>query len=293
MARTRLFPGMVPAFTMALLGALSSGCVEGSTAPGEDDELVADTHMSFEEFMEVVYKEPDGVWIADGDTPFETMEALREFYQQSVLQGDLAIMTSGGSDVKWSDSQKLDITYCVSTSFGARYDEVVSAMASATGAWEAAANVKYVHLSQYDGSCSGNTSAVVFDVRPVNSGQYLARAFFPNTSRKNRNVLVDSSAFNYGNSPSVTGVLRHELGHTLGFRHEHTRPEAGTCFEDNNWRALTPYDSDSVMHYPQCNGTGNWSLTLTNYDKSGAASVYGAPGGGGGGGGGKGGGKPK
>jgi len=49
------------------------------------------------------------------------------------------------------------------------------------------------------------------------------------------------------------------------------------------------------MHYPQCNGTGNWSLTLTSYDKSGAASVYGAPGagGGGGGGGGKGGGKPK
>ena len=48
--------------------------------------------------------------------------------------------------------------------------------------------------------------------------------------------------------------MAHELGHTLGFRHEHTRPEAGTCFEDNNWRPLTPYDSASIMHYPQCNG---------------------------------------
>ena len=40
------------------------------------------------------------------------------------------------------------------------------------------------------------------------------------------------------------------------------------------------------MHYPQCNGTGNWSLTLTNKDKAGAADVYSGDGGGGDGGGG-------
>lgn len=290
MNSSRLAARSLPLFALALTGLLSAGCVQDSPVPNEEED-VADTYQSFEEFLEVTYKEPNGVWIADGDTPFESMEALREFYEQMVQPGALAIMTSGGADVKWSDQQKLNITYCVSTTFGARHSEVVSAMASATGAWEAAANVKFVYQSQYDGACDGNQTAVVFDVRPVNSGQYLARAFFPNTSRKNRNVLVDDSAFNYGNSPSVTGVLRHELGHTLGFRHEHTRPEAGVCFEDNNWRALTPYDSDSVMHYPQCNGTGNWSLTLTTNDKSGASSVYGAPGGGGGAGGGKGGGK--
>ncbi len=68
--------------------------------------------------------------------------------------------------------------------------------------------------------------------------------------------------------------MRHELGHTIGLRHEHTRPESGTCFEDNNWRALTSYDAASVMHYPQCNGSNNGDLNLTAADKAGVAALY-------------------
>jgi hypothetical protein len=78
---------------------------------------------------------------------------------------------------------------------------------------------------------------------------------------------------------TLTGILRHELGHTIGLRHEHTRPESGTCFEDNDWRGVTDYDAFSVMHYPQCNGQGDWSLTLTAFDQNGIACLYGpAPG---------------
>jgi hypothetical protein len=70
-------------------------------------------------------------------------------------------------------------------------------------------------------------------------------------------------------------AITHELGHTLGFRHEHTRPEAGTCFEDNNWRPLTPYDSASIMHYPQCNGTSS-NLSMTASDRQGIVALYGS-----------------
>lgn len=249
--------------------AIGTGCALEAGEPVED---IGTNELSWEEFRANVYQEPDtGVFIVNGDEAIESEEGLREFYVR--LQGGaLAVGTAGGSDVKWSDAQKLNITYCVSTSFGALYSDTVSAMASATGAWQAAANVKFVHLSQYDSNCNGNQGAVVFDVSPVQTSQYLARAFFPNTSRKNRNVLIDDSA--YGNNPNVTGVLRHELGHTIGFRHEHTRPESGQCFEDNNWRALTAYDRGSVMHYPQCGGSNNGDLVLTNLDKSGANSVY-------------------
>jgi len=69
-------------------------------------------------------------------------------------------------------------------------------------------------------------------------------------------------------------ILGHELGHTLGFRHEHTRPEAGVCFEDLNWRPLTPYDSASIMHYPQCNGT-SLDLSMTATDRQGVVALYG------------------
>ncbi len=104
--------------------------------------------------------------------------------------------------------------------------------------------------------------------------QYIARAFFPSTPKRSRNVLIDDSIWTSG-SWTPTNIIGHELGHTLGFRHEHTRPEAGTCFEDNNWRPLTPYDSSSIMHYPQCNGTSS-NLSMTSTDRAGVAALYGA-----------------
>jgi hypothetical protein len=256
------------AFTCGVV-ATGTGCAIEAGEPVED---IADTQLSWEQFRADVYQEPEsGVFIVNGDEMLETEAELRSFYES--LQGGALIVHQAGGDARWSDAQKLNITYCVSTTFGARYSATVTAMAQATGAWEGAANVNFVHLSQYDSNCTGNQSNVLFDVRPVQTTQYLARAFFPNQSRKNRNVLIDDSA--YGNNPDVTGVLRHELGHALGFRHEHTRPESGVCFEDNQWRALTAYDSSSVMHYPQCNGTNTWSLNLTNTDKAGAAALYG------------------
>ncbi|MDC3954860.1 matrixin family metalloprotease [Polyangium jinanense] len=258
-------------------GALGAGC---AGAPG-GDEAVADTYESFEAFEAVTYREPDtGIYIVDGDTPVDDIKKLEEFYETYVQKGALIVHRAGGQDAKWNDTQKLDLTYCVSTTFGNRYDAAVQAIKDATTAWEAVANVKYKHVAAQDGSCNAQNSNVLFDVRPTNSnGQYLARAFFPGDSRSSRNVLIDSGAFGNNGPTTLTGILRHELGHTLGFRHEHTRPEAGTCFEDNEWRALTPYDAKSVMHYPQCNGKGDQTLSLTDMDKQGVVALYGAPGG--------------
>lgn len=268
---------------LAAAVAVFSGC-GGSEATEEQP-------LTWEEFQAAAYREPDtGVWITNGDELAETDELLRAAYDRyaAELTADDAVLakyegasdaplivnTVNGQDDKWSASVAQSITYCVSSSsFGSRYQTVVNAMASAAAEWEAVANVDFIHDSAQDGNCTSRTN-VVFDVRQVTTNQYLARAFFPSTSRRSREVLIASSAFGNISPWTLTGVLRHELGHTIGFRHEHTRPEAGTCYENSSWRALTAYDSSSVMHYPQCNGTQTGDLVLTQLDRSGAAILY-------------------
>ncbi len=247
--------------------------------------------ISYEEFKAQAYQEPDtGMFIVNGDEPVENEEQLRAMYDaflDSVAKAQdraeglgtteqgLIVNRVSGRDDKWSSTTALNLRYCISkSSFGTRYTTVVNAMNSATAAWEATARVNFIHDSAKDTACSASTTGVVFDVRQTSTTSYLARAFFPSSSRTSRNVLISTSAFGFISPYTLTGILRHELGHALGFRHEHTRPEAGTCFENTSWRALTTYDSASVMHYPQCNGTNNGDLILTTRDKSGARALY-------------------
>jgi len=243
--------------------------------------------LSWEEFQAQAYREPDtGVYVVNGDELAADLDALWVSYEAyrdrvgvggryATVEQPLIVNLVNGRDDRWSSSQAGNLTYCVSrSSFGSRYNAVVSAMSSAAGAWEGSANVNFVHASSQDGDCNRRNGSVVFDVRQVCIGQYLARAFFPSSSRRNREVLIDCTSFGNISPYTLAGILRHELGHTIGFRHEHTRPEAGVCFEDNNWRALTLYDSASVMHYPQCNGTNDGDLVLTSRDRSGARKLY-------------------
>jgi hypothetical protein len=47
-------------------------------------------------------------------------------------------------------------------------------MASVANAWSAATGVRFVHRSEFDGSCNATQNGVLFDVRPVSGGAYLA-----------------------------------------------------------------------------------------------------------------------
>ena len=258
----------------ALLAPLLAAC-----ATGEPD-LGSTEPPTFEEFEAATYREPweGGVYIINGDTPVLDRKALREVWADLHGGSALIVHHPDGLDARWNEATKRALTYCVSDQFGARKAEVLAAMRAATDdGWEQFADIDLIHVPAEDSRCTADNTAVVFDVRPVYGQPYLARAFFPNDPRWARNLMIDETAFT--TTWTLANILGHEVGHVLGFRHEHTRPEAGACFEDSDWRPLTEYDSASVMHYPQCNGSAD-DLAFTELDAQGAAILYGPPGGG-------------
>lgn len=271
----RLMRKIVLAATAA--AALSIGAVipaAGATPQNDNSDV-----PTFREFERSTYRDVDRSYVVNGDEVISNRGELRKFYDRLVApetrNDGLILNTVNGIDDKWSATQVRNLTYCVSTRFGARHADVVSAMASGAALWEAASSkVKFTYVSSANGNCTTSNRSVVFSVEPSQSTQYIARAFFPSTPQRQRNVLITDSIWSSG-SWTPTNIIGHELGHVLGFRHEHTRPEAGTCFEDNNWRPLTPYDSSSIMHYPQCNGTSS-NLSMTNADRAGLVAAYGS-----------------
>ena len=262
---------------------LTSGAVVAAMLPANAASTYSANVPSYQDFRAATYVDFDSQFIVNGDEPVATDGKLRQFYDQMVgdkhtgrqVEDGLIVNRVNGQDDKWSASQVGNLTYCVSTKFGSDYSRMVTAMASGVGHWEAASSaIDYVHVSSQDANCNTRNNSVLFSVEPVNSSTYIARAFFPSSPKRSRNVLVDNSIWTSG-SWTPSNIVAHELGHTLGFRHEHTRPESGTCFEDNNWRPLTPYDSASIMHYPQCNGSSD-DLSMTESDRTGARALYGS-----------------
>ena len=277
-------------FTSSIRPALLIAVTMTAACQGDDANVQSSRDKpSFEGWVASLYQEPTtGLYIVDWDVPVSDYDELRSYYDRIYNGGSLTVHQANGVDVVWDEDQKHELTYCVSNSFGDRKQQVIDAMAEATGGWMAAADVTYSYVPAQDGDCTASNQNVLFDVNPVDSGQYVARAFFPNQPRDQRNVLIDDMAFEI-EDPIFTleGVLEHELGHSLGFRHEHVRADIFDIpFEnwlqcvlegilDPNYRPVTEYDSASVMHYPQCGGTG--TLTITELDIAGARAIYGAP----------------
>jgi hypothetical protein len=120
----------------------------------------------------------------------------------------------------------------------------------------------------------------VFVVRHIDAGgQFIAAAFFPTYPPKRRRVLIDPSYFADDLGFDPVGVLRHELGHVVGFRHEHIRSGApALCPQEDTTDTidLTAYDPQSVMHY-FCGGVGSRDLKITDVDRDGAQKLYGPP----------------
>jgi hypothetical protein len=191
----------------------------------------------------------------------------------------LVAQTQGGKIVRWRPGTVLSYRVARDT-FGSKekYDVVVAAMRAACLEWERTCGVDFKHRVELDTKAGVGPEGALFVVREIDAGgEFIAAAFFPNDPKDRRHVFVDPSY--YTTSFDQVGVFRHELGHVLGFRHEHIRSEAPPDCPDEplfDTRNLGKYDPQSVMHY-FCGDVGSTELRITQLDRTGSQRVYGPP----------------
>lgn len=246
-------------------------------------------------------------WIVEGDIAMNK-DSVREYAfeqadeaQQTVqgneptaeTQGLLAISGSDGRVVRWRKGKVLTyfVNYATFNGNDAEYQQVVAAMDRACRDWEDVCAVRFQHLVEFDKGHPTGVDVPLFDVRRDN--QYpnlLALAFFPDSPKEERHVWIFGAFFNEKRNPyTMEGVLRHELGHVLGFRHEHIREGAPRSCEEayhsskhgdttDGTIAVTPYDHTSIMHYicPDVD-LGNPKWSISSMDQQGAQAIYGSP----------------
>ncbi|WP_347975580.1 hypothetical protein [Microbacterium sp. ProA8] len=195
-------------------------------------------------------------------------------------QGLLGIERDGRL-LRWA--RGLRLTYCVwRPSFGsdAEHAAAVEGMHAATSDWSGICGIEFEHLVHRDDAPELPADVGFPVVRQPGGGSTIAMAFFPDDPPHQRFVSVFDGFYSTDpNAFDAIGVMRHELGHVLGFRHEHIRPEAPDLFNPESLEhtiAITQYDPTSVMHYVAA-GVGDPKLRFTERDKSGARLVYGGP----------------
>lgn len=156
-------------------------------------------------------------------------------------------------------------------------------MQIAERSWMDAANIHFKHLAEHDtvSPSSIPKDPIIFYVQYFDKpATFVAKAFFPKDSAYRRKVLVRPSLFNPYLTVSRPGVLRHELGHILGARHEHIWSHVEKCRSESltiryrSAQQVTEYDPYSVMHY-LCGDLGSRTLELTSFDIAGIQKLYG------------------
>jgi hypothetical protein len=191
----------------------------------------------------------------------------------------LVAMTRNGKVLRWAPGTVLSYRIVRST-FGSEdhYRLVVKNLGAATAEWEKTCGINFEHKADLDSRPGTGREGCLFVVYQIDvGGSVIASAFFPSDPPERRHVLVDPSY--YTTSFDKVGVFRHELGHVLGFRHEHIRNEAPpVCPNEPLWdtQVLSAYDPKSVMHY-FCGGVGRHELKISDLDRKGARMVYGPP----------------
>jgi len=231
----------------------------------------------------------DDRFVVDGDQRMTAREVrlwLRAQDAQQAAQTDPKmpelIVDAGGI---WAEGQR-QLTYAIARSEFApsEYRLVRQTLSRAAAEWVEACqpcDLEIIHASAFDDA--PNSDAVTFVVRKTMIDDIVALAFFPGDDPSERQLHITSRFFEADLPYDRVGVMRHEIGHILGYRHEHVRSRNAVCLlfyrETGEWRTIEGFeahDPSSAMSYP-CGGEGSVDFALTQIDRAAHREMYGAP----------------
>ncbi|KAH3762237.1 hypothetical protein Pelo_5916 [Pelomyxa schiedti] len=170
--------------------------------------------------------------------------------------GEPCALTISADMGVWTHEQALNLTWYHNSK-----NCSAEAFRLAASSWEAACAVKFVQVT--------DPSKALFDVIDATPQEEkampttIAFAFFPRQAPPHH-VVCFAKMLNEGTRNIAIAVVRHELGHVLGWRHEHMwdqTPESHSLYfpdsngnwirelPDSNCHQLTEYDRQSIMNY--------------------------------------------
>lgn len=192
--------------------------------------------------------------LLEGDIALQPSQFVEQIdVDENLATEESALLSSPGTWWKWPDGV---VPYTISSGLPWSIRQKVT---QAIAHWEARTPVRFVPRS-------GHADFVTF--------RYSSAGYaYANLGRRGGQQFVNLVEAN------PVGVVIHEIGHTLGFYHEHTRPDRDnhvtihwgnirSGFEGNFYRydsgsTVGPYDIDSVMHYPSYEFSRNGYATIT------------------------------
>lgn len=252
--------------------------------------------QAFEEYKATLPKEGE-LYVVEGDIllgeddirPFVTSRQCQMRTEDQSCQPVSAItehLTNPELIVNTVDSRldswgmSRNLTYAVdrkSFSSEEQYKEVLTSIKEATKDWTSFCSecgITFQHLAERDVNSPTPNAEITFVITAIHAEHgYIAAAFFPHDDASRRLLRLGPRFFWPDNN--MAGVLRHEIGHIFGYRHEQIRDVPGCDLEDRNWKPLTQYDRHSVMHYI-CGGGGDQNPTISAIDKIGHKKLNGS-----------------